>query len=83
MCCKETYTSRASENIIYENEKIKYRNMIKPYKIKQILIKYNYTQKISMNIININYKAKYKLIVSKCKIVGLNHCNNPKAFNDY
>ena len=39
MCCKETYTSRASGNIIYENEKIKYRNMIKPYKIKQILIK--------------------------------------------
>ena len=33
MDCKGACTSRASENLIYKNKGVKYRNMIKPYKI--------------------------------------------------
>ena len=33
MDCKEAYAFRASENIIYKNEEVNYRNLIKPYKI--------------------------------------------------
>ena len=29
------------------------------------------------------YEAKYKLLIEKCESVGLKHCSNPKAFNEY